>query len=61
MTRLIYMMILFFLTVGMTMVSGVSVDPDLDQGLPMRPQSEDSMFVFSSMQMLHGAMVRILV
>ena len=36
---------------------GVSVDPDLEQELPIRAESEDGLFVFQSMQMAGGGLV----
>ena len=36
---------------------GVSVDPDLEQELPIRAESEDGLFVFQSMQMAGGSLV----
>ena len=35
----------------------VSVDPDLEQELPIRPDSEDGLFIFQSMQMAGGGLV----
>ena len=41
-----------------TLVNGVSVDPDLEQELPIRPEAEDGLFVFPSMNMAGGGLVR---
>ena len=35
----------------------VSVDPDLEQELPIRPDSEDGLFIFQSMQMAGRGLV----
>ena len=40
-----------------TLVNGVSVDPDLEQEVPIRPEAEDGLFVFPSMNMAGGGLV----
>ena len=42
-----------------TLVNGVSVDPDLEQEVPIRPEAEDGLFVFPSMNMAGGGLVRV--
>ena len=44
--------LLFVFTAG-----GVSVDPDLEQELPIRAESEDGLFIFQSMQMAGSGLV----
>ena len=41
-----------------TLVNGVFVDPDLEQEVPIRPEAEDGLFVFPSMNMAGGGLVR---
>ena len=44
-----------------TLVNGVFVDPDLEQEVPIRPEAEDGLFVFPSMNMAGGGLVRVVV